>query len=116
MDDNATPIGKLLEYVEDYSRTSLELLRLKAIDLTATIVSTLVSSLAITLTVALSLFILNIGIALWIGRVLGELYYGFLIVGGFYLLLALILYIFRKPLIVNRMSDSIVREMMKKSS
>ena len=48
------------------------------------------------------LLVLTVGIALWLGKLLGEIYYGFFIVAGFYALTAIICYLYlhkwvRKP-------------------
>jgi hypothetical protein len=116
MIDSATPIGKMLEAVEQYGKTSLELLRLKTIELSAAIVSAFVSSFILVFSLALSLFVLNIGLALWIGKLLGESFFGFLAVGGFYALLSMMLFLFGKSWISDRISDMVVRELMKKSA
>ena len=83
MPDDATPIESLFERAEDYSRTTVELLKLQAIDKTADVVSSLISRMAVFITVALSVLIVNIGLALWIGELLGNAFYGFFIIGGF---------------------------------
>ena len=54
MPDDATPIESLFERAEDYSRTTVELLKLQAIDKTADVVSSLISRMAVFITVALS--------------------------------------------------------------
>ena len=58
----ATPIELLFDRVEDYSKTTLELFKLKAIDKSADVVSSLVSRLTILLVVALFIIIINIGV------------------------------------------------------
>jgi hypothetical protein len=113
MTDKATPIGTLLERAEDYGKTSLRLLQLNAIDKTADVASSLVSRLAVLLTVVLSVLIISIGGALWIGKQLGDAYYGFFIVGGGYLLLAILLQIFRHQWLKDPVSDTMIRQMMK---
>ena len=82
MNDNQTPIEALFEKAEDYSKTTLELFKLNAIDKTAEIVSSLAVRLAILLAVVLFVLVLNIGVALWIGELLGKTYYGFFVVAG----------------------------------
>jgi hypothetical protein len=64
MDDNTTPIEKLFERAEDYSRTSIELFRLNAIDKSAEIISSIATKSAILLVVVSFVLFLNIGLAL----------------------------------------------------
>lgn len=116
MDDSATPVETLLERAEDYGKTTLELFKLSAIDKSADVASSFISHLAIFITVALSFLIVNIGLALWVGKLLGDSFYGFFIVGGFYALLAIPLYIFREQWIKYPISNSIIKELLKQKA
>lgn len=116
MNDNATPITTLFERAEDFSKTSIELYKLKLIDKSADIVSSIVTSMVIFSIVALSLLIINIGMAFWIGKLLNDIFYGFFVIGGFYAILAIVLTIFRKQWIKNPVSNSIISKIMKKNS
>lgn len=112
MDDNATPAATLLRRVEDYSKTTVELIKLTAIDNSVDVVSSFVSRLAIYTTVALSLLILSIGLALWIGKLLGDSFYGFFVIGGLYSILTVALYLFRNELIKYPVSNSIIKQLL----
>jgi hypothetical protein len=114
MNDNATPIASLFERAEDLSKTSIKLYKLNLIDTSAAVVSSMVAGLAIFSIVALSFLIMNIGLALWIGKLLVEPFYGFFIIGGFYALLAIVLFIFKNQWIKNPLSNSIIRKMLEK--
>jgi hypothetical protein len=81
----------LLERAEQYSKTSIELIKLKALDKTADVASALYSRLMVGLVMGVSVFILNIAIALWLGEIFGKIYYGFLLVASFYALLGFVL-------------------------
>ncbi|MDQ3142421.1 MAG: hypothetical protein M3Q56_09275 [Bacteroidota bacterium] len=113
MDDNATAIESLFEKAEDYGKTSIELFKLNAIDKSAEIISSLVEKLVIFLVLALFVLVVNIGIALWLGEILGKTYYGFFIISAFYGLLALILHLFRHEWIKYPVSNSIITKMLK---
>jgi hypothetical protein len=114
MNNNATPIEKVFEKTEDYSKTTIELFQLNLIDKSADIVSSLSAQIAIFIFVALFIFILNIGIALWIGELLGKSYYGFLVSAGFYALIILLLYTFRNQWIKIPISNLIINHLQKK--
>jgi hypothetical protein len=113
MNNNATPIEALFARAEDYSRTTLELFKLNAIDKSADVVSSLAARLAILIVVALFTLIINIGVALWLGELLGKSYYGFFVVAGFYLVLSILLYAFRHQWIKQPLSDTLISQMLK---
>lgn len=113
MAEEATPIATLLERAEDYGKTTIELFKLNAIDKSADVVSSLVSRLVITTSIALSLLTLNIGLALWIGQLLGDSFHGFFVIGGFYAVLAVLLYVFRDEWIKYPISNSIIKQMLR---
>jgi hypothetical protein len=116
MTDDTTPIATLFERAENYSKTTIKLFQLNAVDKTAEIVSTLFSLLVVILTVVLSIVIISLGAALWIGKLLGDTYYGFFIIGGVYLLIAVIFHLFRDKLLKYPVSNSIIRQMMKQKT
>lgn len=116
MDSNATPIGKLVEKAEEFSKTTIELFKLNAIDKSADVVSSLVSRLVILMVVALLIITISIGIALWVGEVLGKSYYGFFVVGGMYTILALLLHSFRHQWIKKPVNNSIISQILKEKA
>ena len=113
MTDNATPIASLIDRAENYGKTTLELFKLSAIDKSADVVSSLVSRLAVFMAVALSLLIINIGFALLLGKLLGDSFYGFFVIGGFYALLAFLLHIYRHQWLKYPVSNTIIKQLLK---
>lgn len=106
-------IESLIEKGEQYGKTTLELIKLKTVDKSADVVSTLVSWMIVIVLTVLFFLIFNIGLALWIGELLGKSYYGFFAVAGFYALLALIFGIFREQFIKKPVNNSIVTQVLK---
>lgn len=113
MTDDTTPIATLFERAEDYTKTTINLFKLHAVDKTAEIVSSLFSLLVVILTVVLSIIIISIGAALWFGKLLGDTSYGFFVIGGIYLLVAILLRAFREQWLKYPVSNSIIKQMMK---
>ncbi|HSQ45520.1 MAG TPA: hypothetical protein VLM44_01240 [Lutibacter sp.] len=113
MADSTTPLATLIDRAQDYSNSTIELLKINAIDKSAEVVSSLVSQLVFIITIALSFLIVNIGIALWVGKLLGDSFYGFFVIGGFYVIIAILLHVFRSSLIKYPVSNSIIRQMLK---
>lgn len=103
METPAKSIEALFERVEIYGKTTYELSKLKALETTAVVVTSLVSRLSVILMLSMFALVFNIGIALFLGKLLGEFYYGFFIVAAFYLVAGAVMHIFlhkwiRKPL------------------
>lgn len=110
MENQASLIGTLFEKAEHYAETSAELYKLKAIYKSADVISTLIARFVVIVFITLFFLTLNIGIALWIGETLGKSYYGFFIVAGFYVLVGILLYVFRNTWIKQPFRDSIISQ------
>ncbi len=113
MTDTVTSIESLFEKAQDYGSTSLGLLKLNAISKTSDIASTLATQLIIFMVVGLSVMIISIGVALWISEQLGHAWYGFFIVGGFYLLSGIILFLLRQDWLKNPIHNAIIEKFQK---
>jgi len=112
METKESLIQPLLDSVEEYGKTSFELIRLKAVDKTANVASMLLSRLALLSALFLFIVTLNIAVALWLGDLMGKNYYGFLIVALFYGLVGTILF-FLHPTIKTRINNSIIIKVFK---
>lgn len=112
MENKATTLENLFENVEQYSKTSFELYKHKAIYEIASFTSTLAVRFILTIVVVLVSLFISIGTALWLGDALGKSFYGFFIVAFFYVLLWVVLFIFRKSSIRQPMSNMIIKSML----
>jgi phosphoglycerol transferase MdoB-like AlkP superfamily enzyme len=112
MENQPNAIGSLFETAGDYLETRVDLLKLKAVDKSSDIASSIVSRIVICLIITFGIFILNIGLSIWLGTVLGEVWYGFFAVGGFYILLAVVLVIFRNKWLKGPLNDLIVKKLL----
>ncbi|MES2775179.1 MAG: hypothetical protein V4722_13410 [Bacteroidota bacterium] len=106
----------LFEKASDYAETQIHLLKYRAIDKGAEVASSLITRLMVVLLLGTFMLVLNIGIALWVGYMLGHSFYGFFIVAGVYGLAALIFYAFRHQWIKQPINDLIVRKILMKKS
>ena len=103
METAANSIESLFEKAEAYGKTTYELSKLKALETASIVVTSLVARLSVILMISMFALVFNIGLALFLGEILGKLYFGFFIVAAFYLLAGFVLHIFlhkwiRKPL------------------
>ena len=108
MENQKSLIITLFEKTEHYARSSAELYRLKAINKSADVISTLTARLAVAVFITLFFLILNVGVALWLGEILGKSYFGFFSIAGFYALVGIILYLFRNKWIKEPLRNSII--------
>lgn len=94
MEEN-TKIESVFQHMRHYLETRLDLFILNSSDKASDIISSIASVLLIAVSMVFVLLFLSIGAALWIGHSYGETSMGFLIVGIFYLVISIVLYIFR---------------------
>lgn len=108
MEIPASQIESLFERVEAYSKTSYELSKLKTVEMFTLVVTELVSRLSAIIMLSLFALVLNIGIALLLGELLGKSYYGFFIVAAFYLVAGIVLHFFLHQWIKKPVSEIII--------
>ena len=113
MDNIATNIETLYQKAKEYTETSIELLRLNAIDKTADVVSSLFARLALIMLVAMFTLFINIALSIFIGKLLNEMYLGFLIVSGFYLILAVVVFYFNDKLLKIPITNLVIAKLLK---
>jgi hypothetical protein len=112
LEEPSALLEQLVEKGEQYGKTTLELLKLRTIDKTAEVSSNMVSWLIVGVFAVLFFLVLNIGVALWLGELMGKSYYGFFVVSGFYAFLAVIFTVFRKQLIKEPLNNSIISQVI----
>lgn len=114
MKNNVPDIEVLFGLAEECGTTSIELYKHQAIEKIAKIFSALASSVVITMLMALFTICLNIGLAIWFGELLGKMYYGFFIIAGFYLIVSVIVILYKKLWIEDLVRDTIIDKLMEK--
>jgi hypothetical protein len=102
----------LTDSLKEYADTNYELIKLEVIDHSSSIISGIITSLTIILIVVLFAFFGSMYLAFYLSDLLGINYIGFAIMGGFYLLLAIIVYAFKKSLIDKPVCDSFIGKQM----
>jgi hypothetical protein len=107
------PLESLLESGEEFGKTSFELLKLKALDKSTGLISAIVFNLVVTSFLTLFFLIGTLGIAIWIGEILGKIWLGFFIVAGFYAVTGFVVYFFMREWITKLVSNSIIKHTLK---
>jgi hypothetical protein len=109
MENSAATIEKLFGRIEQYSKTSFELYKYSAIYETAALFSSLAVKLIVTLIAFTVALLFTVALAMWIGDILENTAYGFLIMGMFYILLGILLFRFRKSWIKTPISNFVIK-------
>ena len=115
MNTNAaeSSIETLFEKAVKYSQTSMELIKLQAINQSSDFASFL--SVRIVLSIVAFLFLMSttIGLSLWIGDLLGKYYYGFFVIAGVYMIICILLYRFRNRWIKIPVKNILIKQFIK---
>lgn len=98
MKDKVIILEMLVEKIEEYGKTNYELFRLKAIDKATDIFASVTTRVVYFSIITLFFLLVTIGLSLFVGDLLGKAYYGFFVMAGFYFLLGVVLYLFKKSL------------------
>jgi len=111
--DDQNKIEELTDSIKKYINTRYELMVLKATEKVSNIGAELISALLIVKIASLALLILSLAVAFYISSTNGDTYSGFLIVGGAYFLIMLVLIGFRKSLLKKPFRNIIIKAMFK---
>jgi fatty acid desaturase len=113
MEDNTNLFESLLERATDYSKTSYELVKLRAVDKTSDVVSSFVPHSIVFVLMASFILFLNLGLAFWLGEVLGEIFYGFLVIAGFYVLSGIVIHFLMHKWLKRIAGDYFIKHVLK---
>jgi hypothetical protein len=114
MEEKSTFMEPLFEKVEAYGKSSIELLKLTTIQKSAAIVSVLTVRIIFVLFIGLVILNLNIGVALWLGNTINNMYRGFFYIAAFYTIVLGILCVFLNKYIQKKINQSIINQILDK--
>jgi hypothetical protein len=112
MENNAKMFETLIDRAEDFGKTSIELVKLKTLDKTSDVVSSFIPYSVVFVLIASFMIFLNLGLAFWLGDILGKTYFGFFVVAGFYVLTGGIFYVFFHKRLKRYIRDYIINQML----
>ena len=113
MENKVKLIEELLERTTEYGKTSYELIKLKALDKTSDIVSSFVPRSIVFVLIASLMLFLNLGLAIWLGEILGKIYFGFFVVAAFYGIIGIIIYFFMHNWLKKVICNYIIKNVLK---
>jgi len=113
MEDQTNLIETLIEKASDYGKTSYELAKFRALDKSSQVISSLLSNAVILIITSLFMLFLNLGLAIWIGQLMGQIYFGFFVVAGFYGIISILVYLLMRKWMMKKLGDSFIKQMLK---
>ncbi len=111
--EDKSKIEQIYERVEQYVLTTVELYKLKALQKVAETATTVITSVLMGLFGLLFLLFVSVGLAVYLGEIMGRMHYGFMIVAGIYLLFAIVVYVLRTAVLKDKLNTYIVRKIFK---
>lgn len=113
-DEENNLLDPLLEKVENFGKTSMELLRLKAIDKTSDVVSSMLPGIVTGGLLLIFILFLSLGVAFWLGEIWDKQYYlGFLAVALFYGLIGIIIFFIFPDRIKESIRNTVIKQLLK---
>jgi len=113
MEDSSTVFDSLLDKASDYGKTSYELVKLKLVDRTSDVVSSFIPHTIVFVLIATFVLFLNVGLAIWLGDLLGKIFYGFFVVSAFYVFAGIIVHFFMHKWLKRLITDYFVKQVLK---
>lgn len=102
-------LGEGIGYIHAYVEQEIESVKLTAAEKISIATSTIVSGLILTLLAAAMLLFASLALSYYLGSLMNSTALGFLAVAGIYLLILLMVYLFRKRLITDNIVEVVIQ-------
>lgn len=96
-----------------YVDTRIDLFKLQVVKKISENLSSVFAKIIAMLFFLLAIVLLSIAGAIWLGKLFGGMEYGFLAVGGFFVLVGIIFFIFKTPFIKVPISNALIQKGLK---
>ena len=106
-------IESLFEKTVDYGKTSFLLVKLRTLNKTSDVVSSLLANTVVLIFALLFMLFLSLGLAIWVGEILGNIFYGFFVIAAFYGLTGILIHLFLHKWIKKLVSDRFIEKLLK---
>ena len=104
---------ELTDHVKEYVNNRIAAVKLQAAERMSKLLSDMVAIAIIAAIMLVFVIFLSLGIAYGLGEWLGELYVGFLVVAGFWLFVALLIWANKESLLRLPIMDKMLKEMFR---
>lgn len=104
---------RFIDKIKEYINVRKELTILTIADKGSQLFANLVTDSIVIVFFILAFLFGSLGLSFYLSEVIGNTYSGFLIVAGFYLLLALIVYVIKDKYLEKRIANGVIRKFFK---
>jgi hypothetical protein len=111
--DQEFSFKSLIEKSQDYLDTKIEIIKLKTVDKSSDALSSIVVLISVIFLALLFFLFVSIGLALYLGSLVGSAHAGFFIMAGLYGVLLLLICIFREKWIKGPVANLVIRKLLK---
>lgn len=116
MEETIHRLETLIDKAAELGKTSLELFKLKTVEKAAKVVSSLIPHTIVFILFLCCLIFFTLGLSLWLGKLVGNTYYGFFMVAAFYAIVALIVHWSLRKWIIRVVNDWIIQMSLKNNT
>ncbi|MBW6500025.1 MAG: hypothetical protein K0B05_01420 [Bacteroidales bacterium] len=113
MEDTSKNIESLYEKATEFGKAGYELGKLKVVDKTSDVVSSFIPHYVVFVLAVSFLVFLNLGLAIWLGEIVGRIFYGFFIVAGFYGLAGIFVHFFMHKRLKKFIGNNIIKLLLR---
>jgi hypothetical protein len=113
MENPANLIEGLLEKTAEYVKISLELFKLKSADKTSDVVSSLIPNTIFLILMAFFILFLSLGLAFFMGKILGNNFTGFFVIAAFYAIVGITIHFLMHKWIKRNLRNYINKQLLK---
>lgn len=113
MEENKKLLESLVDRATDYGKTSIDLVKLKAVDKTSDVVSSVIPHIFVLVLIASFMLFLSLGLALWLGEILGKLFYGFFVIAAFYVITGTVVHLFMHKSLKRMIRNYVITQLLK---
>jgi cytochrome c biogenesis protein CcdA len=106
----------MLKRIEEYISTRLLLVKVEAVEKLTDALSVVFKRIILFIIAGLVFFFASIAAALWIGDIYNSYTIGFFAIAGVYLLILIIMFIFRKQFLEKNIKNDIIRTVFQNSN
>ncbi|MDX1461460.1 MAG: phage holin family protein [Marinirhabdus sp.] len=107
-------LGETGNKIQDYLKSTAEYYKLRLFKSSMKFATSLINMLVLGSILLLFLAFVSVGVAMWLGTIMGGLRFGFFIVGGIYLIVFVLMYIFGRDhitrLLLTKFSELIIED------
>ena len=116
MEDSFAHVKKMATHIKEYVSTRIASVKLNAAEKSSKTIAGIISVAVVLLAFVFFIIFASIAAAYIFAKLTGEMYWGFLIVAGIYLLIGLLLWLMREKMLRLPVTNAILRQLFKEDN